>query len=164
MKHIEVSSVLFPTSARGPYHNKYLISICSLRMFEQFPEDVGSEEYLQLVKNSPHPNAVATKSEVTIAQHVKTQLRCTLLTKPNVRVLPFLHINRLTHLTNSLCNTCNICMVHFVVTQRSMHHCRTHNWLIDLSTTLHFCLDWMNADLGMLPCFALSLQKDLCMY
>ena len=27
MKHIEVSSVPFPTSARGPYHNKYLISI-----------------------------------------------------------------------------------------------------------------------------------------
>ena len=40
MKHIEVSSSLFLTSARGPYHNKYLLSICSLQMFEQSPEDL----------------------------------------------------------------------------------------------------------------------------
>ena len=164
MKLIEVSSILFPTSARGPYHNKYLISICSLRMFEQLPEDVESEEYLQSVKNPPHPNAVAAKSVITIAQPVKTQLRCTLPTKPNVQVPPFLHINRLTHQTKNLCSTCNFFMVHFILTQWSMHHCPTHNWVIDMSTKLHFYVEWMNADIGMLPCFALNLHKDLCMY
>ena len=55
----------------------------------------------------PTPNAVAASSEVTIGQHVKTQLRCTLPTKPNVRVPTFLHVNRLTHPTNSLCSSCN---------------------------------------------------------
>ncbi|KAL5560476.1 hypothetical protein UlMin_036687 [Ulmus minor] len=89
------------------YRGKYLNSNCSLRMFEQLPKDVGSEDYLQLVKNSPHPNAVTARSEVTIGQHVKTQLRCTLPTKPNVRVPTFLHVNRLTHPTNSLCSSCN---------------------------------------------------------
>ena len=164
MKHIEVSSVLFLTSAPGPYHNKYLNSNCSLQMFEQLPEDVGSEDYRQLVKNSPHPNAVAARSEVTIGQHVKTQLRCTLPTKPNVRVPTFLHVNRLTHPTNSLCSSCNFWLVNFVVCQWSMRHWRTHISSIYLSTTLHFWLDWMNADFGMFPCFALCLQKGLRTY
>ena len=121
MKHIEVLSILFLTSAPGPHHNRYLNSNYSLRMFEQLPEDVGREDYLLWVKNSPHPNAVAARSEDTTGQHVKTQLRCTLPTKPVVRVPIFLHINRFTHLINTLRRSCNclVCCSWFCI---NLHH------------------------------------------
>ena len=113
IKHIEVPFIQFLTLVRGLYHPISLVLIWSHQMFEQLSKDIEREEYLQLLKNSPHPNVVTAKRVVTMVQHVKTQLRCTQLTKLILQLPPFLHNKPLTLQITNLFKTCNFLMVQF---------------------------------------------------